>query len=134
MKRSIFLCCGLLLLLLSACRWLGIRGDGNVVSDQRSITDFSELHTEGSFDIEWRAGSPGLTITTDQNLLSHIKSEVQGDSLRLRTLDRILPTHGVKVVVTSPRRTGAKLTGASQLGAHELTGDSFGVQTTWPPK
>ena len=129
MKRSVVLLCTLLLV-LPACRWLGVRGNGNIITDQRSIEDFSELHVSGSFDVEWRTGTPGLAITTDQNLLSYIKVELQGNSLRIRTRERILPTHGLKVVATSSKRTGAKLTGASDLTAHDLTGDSFAVETT----
>ncbi len=129
MKRYAFLCFGLFLL-LPACRWLGVRGNGHIVTDQRSIEEFSELHAGGSFDVEWRAGSPRLSITTDENLLPLIKSQIEGDTLRLRTREHILPTHGVKVVVSSSRRNGAKLTGASELIAHDLSGDKFAVQTT----
>ena len=130
MKRSIFLCCGLILCLFAACRWLGVRGNGHITSEERQIGDFSELHTGGTFDIEWRNGSPGLTITTDENLIPYVEAEIQDNYLRLRLRDRVLPTHGLKVVVSSSRRTGTKLTGASQLVAHELTGDSFAVETT----
>ena len=130
MKRSVFLCCGLVLCLFPACRWLGVRGNGHIVTQQRLVGDFSELHVGGTFEIEWRNGSPGLTIITDENLVYYVETEVQDNYLRIRLRERVLPTHGLKLVVTSPRRAGAKLTGASRLVARELTGDGFAVETT----
>ena len=129
MKRFVFLFGALVLLGLAGCGWFGIRGNGNITTEQRSIQDFSELHAGGAFDIQWQNGPPGLSITTDENLLRYITVEMEKDSLRLRTRERILPTHGLKVVVHSSQRTGAKLTGASQLVAHDLTGNTFAVQT-----
>jgi len=130
MKRLLFLVCGLLLLSLTACHWLGVKGNGEIKSEERQITDFSELHSDGSFDIEWRNGPPSLTLTTDENLLTYIQVDVHDSYLRLHMRERVLPTHGLKVVVSSTQRTGCKLRGASGLVAHDLTGDSFAVKTT----
>lgn len=130
MKRLLFLICGLLLVGLASCRWLGVKGNGEIKTEQRPVTDFAELHAEGSFDIEWRSGAPSLSITTDENLLPYVQAEVRGNYLRLHMRERVLPTHGLKVVVSSSQRTGSRLTGASDLTAHDLTGDSFAVKTT----
>jgi hypothetical protein len=119
-----------LALAFTCCRFLGVRGNGHLKTDQRETTDFSELQADGSFDIEWRSGPPSLTITTDENLLSYIENGVRGNKLRLHTRERLLPTHGLKVVISSSSRTGSRLTGASELIAHQLTGDSYAVQTT----
>jgi cysteine sulfinate desulfinase/cysteine desulfurase-like protein len=126
----VFLICGLLLLSFSACRWLGIKGNGEIKSEERPVTDFSELHADGSFDIEWRSGTPSLVITTDENLLPYVEVEMHGNYLRLHMRERVLPTHGLKVAVSSSQRTGAKLTGACDLVAHDLSGESYAVQTT----
>lgn len=130
MKRLSFVVCGLLLLSLAACHWLGVKGNGEIKTEARQITDFAELHTDGSFDIEWRSGAPSLSITTDENLLPYVEVEVHSTYLRLHLRERVLPTHGLKVTVSSTQRTGCKLTGASQLLAHELSGESFAVKTT----
>jgi hypothetical protein len=130
MKRLLFLVCGLLLLSLAACHWLGVKGTGEIKTEERQITDFSELHGDGSFDIEWRSGAPSLTITTDENLLKYVQVDVHGSFLRLHLRERVLPTHGLKVAVSSTQRTGCRLTGASEMVAHDLTGDSFAVKTT----
>ena len=132
MKRTTILLLPLLgfCLVFSCCRWLGVRGNGHVKTEQREITDFSELQTGGTFEIDWRSGAPGLTITTDENLLPYVESEVRDNQLRLHLRERVLPTKGLKVTISSSTRTGSKLTGASELIVHQLTGDSYAVQTT----
>ena len=107
-----------------------MKGNGEIKTEERTITDFAELHADGSFDIEWRTGAPSLTVTTDENLLRFVEVDVHGSYLRLHLRERVLPTHGVKVVVSSTQRTGCRLTGASELVGHDLTGDSFAVKTT----
>jgi hypothetical protein len=114
----------------TGCHFLGVRGNGHVVTDQRQVDQFAELQADGMFDIVWSNGPPSLTVTTDENLLSYVESDISDNRLRLHVRKRILPTHGLKVVISSPTRTGSKLTGASDLTAHGLTGDSYAVETT----
>ena len=114
----------------AGCHWLGVRGNGHVTTDQRPIAEFTEIQADGMFDIVWSSGPPSLSITTDDNLLTYVQSEIRDNRLRLHVRERILPTHGLKVAVSSPTRTGSRLTGASDLTAHALTGDSYAVETT----
>ena len=115
---------------LADCKWFGIRGNGKITTDQRPTTEFSEIYADGMFEIEWRSGPPALSITTDENLLPYIESRVSENKLRLHAKDHVLPTHGLKVVVSSPTRTGSKLRGASELVARNLIGLSYAVETT----
>src|SRR5437016_14038511 len=114
-----------LILLAAGCRWGGIMGNGHIVTDTRSISDFSEIEANGGFQIEWRTGPPSLTITTDENLLKYISNEVEDNRLRLHSRGNLWSTHGVKVVVSSSTRTGARLTGAARLTAKQPSGLSF---------
>ena len=130
MNNIIILALATFSLFLTDCHWFGVKGNGEIRTDQRPITDFSEIHADGRFDIDWRSGPPSLTITTDENLLPYIETDVSGSYLRLHLRERVLPTHGVKVTVSSSTRTGSKLTGASELTARGLTGSSYAVETT----
>ncbi len=130
MKRTTIFILLLLTLAFTCCRWLGVRGNGHRTTEQRTTVDFSELQADGSFEIEWRSGPPALTITTDENLMSYVENDVHDNKLHLHTRERLLPTHGLKVVLSSSTRTASKLTGASELVAHQLTGESYAVQTT----
>jgi len=114
--------------LASGCRWVGIRGNGHIKTDDRAISAFTEIDAGGAFEIEWQSGSPALRITTDENLLSYVESDVSGDTLRLRTNEQIWPTHGIKVVISSPTRTGARIRGAVKLTAKQLIGPKFALE------
>jgi hypothetical protein len=116
--------------LAAGCRWVGIRGNGHIKTDDRTISAFTEIDAGGAFEIEWQDGSPALHITTDENLLSYVKSDVSGDTLHLRTHDQIWPTHGIKVVISSPTRAAARIRGAVKLTAKQLTGPKFALEAS----
>jgi Putative auto-transporter adhesin, head GIN domain len=128
-KTTIALLAGLLVV-AAGCRWGGIMGNGHIVTDTRPVTDFSEIEANGGFQIDWRNGPPSLTITTDENLLGHITTENVDHRLRLHSHDNIWSRHGIKVTISSPKREGAKLTGAARLNANQLSGHSFAVEST----
>ena len=131
-KLSVSLFLGLLL--IAGCHVGGIMGNGHVVADTRPLTDFSEIQADGGFQIEWRSGPPSLSITTDENLLQYITNENVDHQLRLHSRGNLWSTHGVKVVVSSTTRTGARLTGAARLTAKQLSGHSFAVESTGAAK
>jgi hypothetical protein len=130
MKRIGILALVLAVLSLGACDLIGIRGNGHIVTDQRSISDFSEISASGGLKIEWRSGPASLSITTDENLLKYISSRVEDSKLRLRTRERLRPTDHIRVTITTPKLLGAQLSGAVDLAAHNLTGAKFYVRGT----
>jgi Putative auto-transporter adhesin, head GIN domain len=115
--------------LVAGCHLPGIRGNGHIKTDERPIAAFANVDASGAFEIEWQNGSPALRITTDDNLLPHIESDVSGDTLRLRTRDHVWPTHGIKVVMSSPTRTGGKIRGAVKLTVKQLSGPTFALES-----
>src|SRR6516162_3267367 len=115
--------------LVAGCHLPGIRGNGQIKTEARPLTAFSNLDASGAFEIEWQNGPPALRITTDENLLRHIESDVSGDTLRLRTRDHLWPTHGIKVVISSPTRTGSKMRGAVKLTVKQLSGPTFALES-----
>ena len=130
MKKTaiVFLAVGTVLVF--GCRWVGIRGNGNIKTDDRTVNAFSEIDVGGAFEIEWQNGPPALRITTDENLLSYVRADVSGDTLQLRTHDQIWPTHGIKVVISSPTRTAARIRGAVRLTVNQLTGPKFALEAS----
>jgi Putative auto-transporter adhesin, head GIN domain len=130
MKKIIFVFLAACIVLASGCRWVGIRGNGDIKTDDRTISAFTEIDVGGAFEIEWQNGSPALRITTDENLLSYVESKVSGDTLHVRTQEHIWPTHGIKVVISSQTRTGARIRGAVKLTAKQLTGPKFALEAS----
>ena len=129
MKKIIivFFACAVL---IAGCQWVGIRGNGHIKTDQRTISSFANIDASGAFQIEWKSGAPALSITTDENLLPYIDNQISGETLHLQTREQIWPTHGIKVAISSPTLTGAKISGAVKLTANQLSGPRFALEST----
>ena len=114
---------------VAGCHLPGVRGNGQIKTEERQVGAFANLDAGGAFEIEWESGSPALRITTDENLLPYIENNVSDDTLRLRTRDHIWPTHGIKIVISSPTRTGGRTRGAIKLTVKQLSGPTFALES-----
>jgi hypothetical protein len=130
MNRTTIAVFAALIFVAAGCRWVGIRGNGHIKTDERTISAFANIDASGAFQIEWKSGAPALSITTDENLLPYIENHISGDTLRLRTHEQIWPTHGIKVVISSPTRAGARISGAVKLTAKQISGPKFALEST----
>jgi len=126
----------ILIVLLAACvAWVvgchlpGVRGNGRIKTEERPIAAFASLDAGGAFEIGWQNGSPALRITTDENLLPYIENDVSDDTLHLRTREHVWPTHGIKVVISSPTRTGGRIRGAVKLTVKQLSWPTFALES-----
>src|SRR5215475_4312108 len=130
MKKIPFALVAGCVVLVAGCHLPGIRGNGHIKTEVRPIGAFANLDAGGAFEIEWQNGPPSLRITTDENLLPHIEDNVSEDTLHLRTRGHVWPTHGIKVVISSPTRAGGRIRGAVKLTAKELSGPTFALEST----
>jgi hypothetical protein len=115
--------------LIAGCHLPGIRGNGHIKTEERSLVSSVNLDAGGAFEIEWQNGSPALRITTDENLLRYIQTNVSDGTLHLRTRGHVWPSHGIKVVISSPTRAGGKIRGAVKLTAKQLSEPIFAVES-----
>ena len=115
--------------LVVGCHLPGIRGNGHIKTEERQVGGFANIDAGGAFAIEWQSGTPSVQVTTDENLLPYIENNVSGNTLHLRTREHVWPTHGIKVVISSPTRAGAKLRGAVKLTANQLSGSTFAIES-----
>ena len=133
-NKSYIVALAFLVLLSAGCDWRGVRGNGTIKTEQRPVGPFTRIEAGGFYDIQWQPGSPSFSLTTDENLLSHIETRMNGSVLKIETHGQIAPTHGVTVVITSPSLTGAELSGALKLKATQLSGDRFALDTSGATK
>jgi hypothetical protein len=135
MKNKFYIVALAFLVLFSVgCDWRGVRGNGTIRTEQRPVGPFTRIEAGGFYDIQWQPGPPSFSLTTDENLLSHIETRMNGSVLKIETHGQIAPTHGVTVVITSPSLTGAELSGALKLKATQLSGDRFALDTSGATK
>ena len=92
----------LVLLLLNGCHWVGEKGNGKLTTDTRSVTDFTRMEVDGAFTINWTRGPAALRITTDENLMQYIRTELNGDRLRIEWIKPLKGTRGIKIEAASP--------------------------------
>jgi len=113
----------------TGCHWVGVHGNGHIKTDERPVSAFANIDIRGAFTVDWQSGAPSLSITTDENLLPYVDSNVSGDTLHLRTREQIRPTHGIWVVISSPTRAGARISGAVKVAAKQLSGSKFALES-----
>jgi hypothetical protein len=129
MRKIPIVLLGACVVLVVGCHLPGIRGNGHIKTEERAITVFANLDVGGAFEIEWQNGSPALRITTDENLLPYIANDVSDDTLHLRTREHVWPTHGIKIVISTPTRTGGEIRGAVKLTVKQLSGPIFALES-----
>lgn len=112
-------------LLLSGCRLAGVKGNGDIKTETRSIGDFTTIEASGAFEVTWTHGAPALQITADSNLLKLIETEVDGKKLDIEWEKQMRPTRTIKVRISSSALTGAELNGAVRLNAAEMRTPNF---------
>lgn len=117
-------------LALGGCHVTGIRGNGNVTTETRSVADFTSVEGNGALTITWSNAPATLKITTDQNLLSHLETSVRGGKLLIHSRGQLRPTDGIRVTLSSSGLNGARLTGAVRLTASKLAGKGFYLEGT----
>lgn len=73
-------------LLLTSCQFgFGVRGNGNVQTEQRSVTSsFDEIEVSRGLDVYLtQSDSESITVQADENLHDIIRTEIEGNVLRI---------------------------------------------------
>jgi hypothetical protein len=95
-----------------------VGGSGQVTTETRSITEFERIVLAGEGSVLLEAGPDGqIEIETDDNLLTHLRTDVSGDTLTISTEPGtdIEPTSGVTYRLGCPEITAVVLSGAGTI-------------------
>ncbi|MDF0717535.1 DUF2807 domain-containing protein [Muricauda sp. 334s03] len=86
MKKFITLTLALGMLACTNAQWgKRVKGNGDVVTIERSVGNYDEVAMAGWFDVELVSGSEGeITLKGESNLLEHIKTEVKNGKLTIK--------------------------------------------------
>ncbi len=105
------------LLILSACDFEYTKGSGNIISETRSVSTFTEISVGGSFDVEIRTGpATEVRVEADDNVIKYIETTVSGNTLKIRTENNhgFSNTH-MKVYITVPTLTAIKASASADV-------------------
>ncbi|MFD0975313.1 head GIN domain-containing protein [Salinimicrobium gaetbulicola] len=117
--------------------WSGteeVNGNGNMTTESRTVSDYDRVSLLGSMDVQLVAGKEGnLKIEAEENLLKHIITEVEGNSLKIRVEKgyRLDPSRNmeIKVVVPFESLDAVTLTGSGDIySADEIRSKNFEIK------
>ena len=95
-------------LVFFSCRFIGgkrVRGNGNLVTQDRSVSGFEGVECYGSFDITLIPSSTAsVKIEAEDNLQQYIETYIDDNKLQIRTRDgyNLRPRRDMKITVSGP--------------------------------
>ena len=129
LRRWVLTCCTVF---MTACMFNGIAGSGKIVTEPRTVSDFSAVSLSGSGHvIVEQTGTESLTVTADDNLLPYIKTEVHGNTLELGTKDSMTnlnPTEDIVYKLTVKNLDDVRISGSGQADVKSLTENQLQVR------
>ena len=123
MKKLITLTLALIAVSCINGQWKKVKGNGNVVTVERSTADYDQVAVAGWFDVELVSGTEGeLTLRGEENLLEYIKTEVKDDKLVIKVKNgvNLKPSSwgnggGIKVTVPVEDVEAVSLSGSGDV-------------------
>ncbi|MGH9949943.1 MAG: GIN domain-containing protein, partial [Pyrinomonadaceae bacterium] len=104
----------------------GVRGSGNIGTENRNISGFKGIDVSGVFQVEIVAQKDfGVQIETDDNLLEYVKTEVDDGILEISTTKRIKSTNGLKIRISAPDIEKIEASGATKISLADLKNTSL---------
>ncbi|MGB7841613.1 MAG: head GIN domain-containing protein [Salinimicrobium sp.] len=121
-------------------QWWGgnkkIKGNGNMKTETRKVSNYDKIELEGSMNVELVAGTEGnLKVAAEENLLEYILTEVSGDELKISTEKgyNLDPSGNNKITVTVPFKdlSRVSLTGSGDIRTRDrITAENFEIKIT----
>lgn len=117
---------------LFSCKYLGgkrVRGNGNDVTSERSVSDFRGVESYGSFNVTLiPSQTASVKIETDENLQQYIETYVDGGNLQIRTRDgvNLRPRNDIRITVSGPVFTTISTNGSGTITGKGLLNTNDG--------
>src|ERR1700730_10817374 len=115
-----------------ACIFDSVAGSGKITTEPKTVSGFSAVSLSGSGQVTIeQTGMDSLTVTTDDNLLPYIKTDVKGDTLELGLNDsmtQLRPTQGIVFRLTAKSLEGLDISGSGKADAKGLDPDHLRIK------
>ena len=108
----------------------GIKGNGNVQTEEREVSSFESIKVSGAFTIYLSQDDDySLKVVADENLLDIIKTKVKGDVLYISTEKSIYKSKEMKLYIGFKHLSKLKANGAISLKSDQmLRFDEFDIE------
>jgi hypothetical protein len=105
-----------------------VRGNGELVSEEREIENFSKIDVSGNFDVEIDVGNEEkLEILAESNLLSYIRTEVKKQTLFISTRKNLRPRKDLKILITCTQLNAIECSGVNDIIASGINSGEFAI-------
>ena len=99
-------------------KYAKVEGDGNIVTKDRSVANFTAISVQNGSDLYITQGSPNkVTVKADANLQDHIKTEVKDGTLKIYAKKRLGKAKKREVHVTVSNLKALAASGGSDVFA-----------------
>lgn len=120
------------LLACSACTSADDHSD--VVTEQRTLTNFSSVTAGGAMQVDIKVGSPqSVTIECNKDSMSDVNTVVNQDELTIDVEDDAKPTH-MAVHIVTPSLNSLELAGATEAVVSGVNSKAFSLTTAGSTK
>jgi len=103
-----------------------IKGNGKVVTEERSVGEYEEIAVAGWFDVDLVKGREGeISLKGEENLLEYIITEVKNGKLTIKVkkgynLQSSNWKEGILVTVPFERISAVSLSGSGDIRSHRI--------------
>lgn len=127
----------LITLLLSGCHGrmhAGVKGSGKRELQNRQISSFTSISTEGAFTIEVTCQKePRLEVEGDDNILSLVRTEVSNNVLRLSNSGSYSTDQPVTIRISVPNLEEFRISGAGKIDIKGMKNEKFKIDADGAP-
>lgn len=109
----------------------GLVGSGKMVDEARAVAAFNRIRIDGPVNLRAsQATSPSVSVHADDNLASQVLTEVDGDTLVIKSRpgSTMRSRQPLVVSVGFAQLAGVEMRGSGDLSVHSLKGTRFELQ------
>jgi Putative auto-transporter adhesin, head GIN domain len=110
-------------------------GSGVIKTQLRNVVDFNEVKASGAMNVEILAGETFLVeVEADDNLIEHIITELDGETLKIYTENRLSAKSKIVVRVSMPNLKEANVSGASKMNISGIQNEDLSLRASGASK
>lgn len=114
--------------LFSSCTFWGVRGNGKVKSESRTVNEFYSIDASGAYTIKVRVGeTQSIRIKAEENLLPLIRTTVKGHTLVIENKKNLSPRKEILLEITTTELTSIDCSGANDIEVAGINSDRFEI-------
>lgn len=94
-----------------------VKGNGNMVTQNRSFNDLSRIKIRGGINVEVVPGTASLKVEADENLIRYIETKEENGWIVIKTKDNtnLKSNHPIKVFISTDRIRDINIAGSGYV-------------------